>query len=154
MDAMSNHDIGKALCKYSSFLGVFSSDINPLSILKSYPCCFVMNTKPRSNRNGGHWVAFYLTSPNFIEYFDSLGLSIHSYSSLYHYFSHIPNLKTINIPLQNASTSLCGDYAIAFLTIRSSSLSYDSTINIIKSHSKGIDRDSFVRRIRLLNVTK
>ncbi len=151
MDAMSNHDIGKALCKFPYFHGVFSSDINPTPLIRSFPCCFVMNTKSRYMRSGGHWLAFYLITPNNLEFFDSLGLSIQSYPAISKYFSHINHITYNNISLQANQSALCGDYCITFLSLRISTNSFPASIHIIKSHSKGNSRESFVRRFRLLN---
>jgi len=148
---MSNHDIGKALCKFPYFLGVFSSDINPTPLIRSFPCCFVMNTKSRYMRSGGHWLAFYLITPNNLEFFDSLGLSIQSYPAIYKYFSHINKINYNKISLQANQSALCGDYCITFLSLRISTNSFPAAIHIIKANSKGNSRESFVRRFRLLN---
>jgi len=151
MDAMSNHEIGSALSKYNSFLGVFSANINPIPLIRSYPCCFIMNTKPRSEANGGHWLAFYLLSSNCLEFFDSLGLSLASYITIHHYFVNFNIIHSNKFQLQLPSTSLCGDYCVTFITLRVATNSYPSSIEIIKSNSKGKVRDSFVRRVRLFN---
>jgi len=151
MDAMSNHNIGKALCKYPYFLGVFSSDVNPIPLIHSFPCCFVMNTKSRYTRSGGHWLAFYLANAYSLEFFDSLGLSIQSYPAITTHFSHINNINYNKVSLQASQSALCGDYCITFLSLRISTNSFPATIHIIKSHSKGNSRESFVRRFRLLN---
>ena len=151
MDSMSNHDIGKALSKYSSFLGVFAADINPLPLIRSFPCCFVMNTKSRTVKSGGHWLAFYLINPFSLEFFDSLGLSIQAYPYISTYFSHINEIKDTRICFQAEQSNLCGDYCITFLSLRIYTNSFPSSVNIIKSKPKGNSRESFVRRFRLLN---
>ncbi|KAF0146865.1 MAG: hypothetical protein FD143_3203, partial [Ignavibacteria bacterium] len=56
MTAMSNRDINKILTRFSQFLGVFPADINPLLNIHSFPCCFIMNTKPKSEQTSGHWL--------------------------------------------------------------------------------------------------
>lgn len=155
MDALSNRDIGLALCKYSStFLGVFSVDINPLPLIRSFPCCFVMNTMPHTERRGGHWLAFYLTNSNSIEFFDSLGGSLSSYPLISSYFSHVPNISSNSVSLQAPDSAQCGDYCISFLYLRLVTSSFRAAIEIIKSYSKGYSRESFVRKLRLLNMNK
>ncbi len=151
VDAMSNHEITQALSKYPSFIGVFPADINPLPRIRSFPACYIMNTKDRSKRVGGHWLAFYLRNPTSLEFFDSLGLSLSTYVSIANYFSYLSNIKENITPLQLASSALCGDYCVTFLSLRITTNSYPATLQIISSHPKGEARESFVRRLRLLN---
>ena len=60
------------------FLGVFPLD-QTCSLLSSklysnpFPLCFVSNTHP-SSKPGEHWVAFYLTAHDSLDFFDSYGL--------------------------------------------------------------------------------
>jgi len=151
VDAMSNHEISCALSKYPSFIGVFPADINPLPRIRSFPACYIMNTKDRSKRVGGHWLAFYLCNPTSLEFFDSMGYSLITYPSIANYFSHITNIKENITPLQSASCALCGDYCVTFLSLRITTNSYTAAIQIISTNQKGEARESFVRRIRLLN---
>ena len=150
MEGMSNNDIIHSLNSYSQFLGVFPSDINPINIIKSYPTCFIMNTNPKSISNGGHWLAFYLTSPTKLEFFDSLGLQLHYYISLFHYFSNFSHIMANKIPLQSTNSSICGDYCVSFLSFRMNHFSFNHIITIISKYQKCKSRDSFVRRIRFL----
>ena len=148
MDALSNLQISRSMRRFSQFLGVFPSNINPLLFISSYPCCFVMNSLSLSH--GGHWLAFYLISSNHLEFFDSLGNSLKSYIEISSYFSKIPHIISNKFPLQTTMSTLCGDFAISFLTLRLSGFSYSYIIRIFKHYSKGISRNTFIRRIRLL----
>ena len=148
---MSNHEISCALSKSPSFIGVFPADINPLPRIRSFPACFIMNTKDRSKRVGGHWLAFFLPNPTSLEFFDSMGFTLTTYSSIANYFSHISNIKENTTPLQSTSCALCGDYCLSFLSLRITTNSYHLAIEIISSHTMGEARESFVRRVRLLN---
>ena len=151
VDAISNHEIYSAFSKYPSFIGVFPADINPFLRIRSFPACYIMNTKDRSKRVGGHWLAFYLPNTNSLEFFDSLGFSLYTYVSIANYFSYITNIKENITPLQSAASALCGDYCVTFLSLRITTNSYPATLQIISSQPKGEARESFVRRIRLLN---
>ena len=148
MDALSNLQISRCMRRFSQFLGVFPSNINPLHFISSFPCCFIMNSISQSQ--GGHWLACYLISPHHLEFFDSLGNPLNSYIEISHYFSQINNIISNKFILQTTMSTLCGDFAISFLSLRMSGFSYSTIIHIFKKYSKGISRNSFVRRIRLL----
>ena len=148
MDALSNLQISRSMRRFSQFLGVFPSNRNPLHFISSFPCCFIMNSLSQSH--GGHWLAFYLVSPNHLEFFDSLGKSLNSYIEISPYFSQIPNIISNKFPLQTTMSTLCGDFAISFLSLRMSGFSFSYIIHIFKRYSKGISRNTFIRRIRLL----
>ena len=148
MDALSNIQISRTMRRYTCFLGVFPSNINPLHFISSFPCCFVMNSLSFSH--GGNWLAFYLSSQNHLEFFDSLGKSLNSYIEIYRHFSQIPHITSNNLALQTTMSTLCGDFAISFLSLRLSGFSYSYIIHIFKHYSKGISRNTFIRRIRLL----
>ncbi len=151
VDAMSNHEISSALSKYPSFIGVFPADINPLPRIRSFPACHIMNTNECTKRDGGRSLAFYLPNSNSLEFFDSLGYSLSTSVSIANYFSYITNIKENITPLQSPSSVLCGDYCVTFLSLRITTNSYTAAIQIISSNQKGEARESFVRRIRLLN---
>ena len=154
MDGMSNIEIMCSLNSYSKFVGVFPSDINPLNFIKSYPSCFIINTNPKYITTGGHWLAFYLTNPNNLEFFDSESHSLSYYNSIFPYFSHIHHSKTNNLILESKNSALCGDYSVSFLYFRMNHFSFNQIIIILSKYQKGKSRDSFVRRIRLLNQRK
>ena len=65
-DILSSHKETK-----KSFLGVFPSDMIPKKIYR-YPSCFICNVDA-SNQEGSHWLAFFISSSNRIEFFDSYG---------------------------------------------------------------------------------
>ena len=148
MDALSNIQISRTMRRFSQFLGVFPSKINPIHFISSFPCCFIMNSLSQSH--GGHWLAFYLISPHHLEFFDSLGNRLNSYIEISHYFSKISHIISNKFILQTTMSTLCGDFAISFLSLRMSGFSYSYIIHIFKNYSKGISRNTFVRRIRLL----
>ena len=53
------------------FCGVFAADEIP-STIKTFPCVLIVNTESIS-KPGTHWVAFYVTSQEHSEFFDSYG---------------------------------------------------------------------------------
>lgn len=148
-NGLSNAQIGKAMRRVRNFLGVFSANQNPLILIKSFPCCFIMNTKPAPL--SGHWLAFYLLSPTRLEFFDSLGFPLAHYAHLSSYFSQFISVhsNTNNI-LQSSNSSLCGEYCIAFLQLRSISHIQFTKIICLLSRKTNSLRDSYVSRFRLL----
>ena len=65
-----------------NFCGVFAADKIPKSF-DTFPCGFVANRDP-STEPGTHWVAFYFSSPENGEFFDSYGQPPEYYGESYH----------------------------------------------------------------------
>ena len=60
-----------------NFSEVYAADELPKS-LDTFPCGFIANTDP-STKPGTHWVAFYFSSHEKGEFFDSYGYSPEQY---------------------------------------------------------------------------
>ena len=114
------------------FLGVFASDRIPMHPT-SYPCCFVANTDPAA-LGGSHWVAFYYTSSDTLDFFDSLGQDPNTYG--------FPTSHTLNYnsyQFQSFTSNVCGHYCIYFLYHRSRSKSLAFIINQLANCGKSVD---------------
>ena len=96
-----------------------------------------MNTNPKNISSGGHWLAFYLTNPTKLEFFDSESNSLSYYNSIFPYFSHIFHIKSNNLILQMKNSSLCGDYCVSFLCFRMNHYSFDQIITMLSKYQKG-----------------
>ena len=146
---MANCEIRRAARRIKNFAGVFPANHNPLSLIKTFPCSFIINSRSISPHSG-HWLAFYLISPSSLEFFDSLAQPLAHYPIIASYFSNfITRLSNTRVVLQSSESSLCGEYCIAFLHLRSNRhLRFSSIISLLfkKTHS----RESFVSRYRLL----
>lgn len=105
------------------FLGVFSSDTHPKLI--DYPCCYVANTDPQ-HKPGTHWLAFYYSSPDSLDFFDSYGVPPRIYS-----VSAPTYLETNSHSFQGLHTDVCGHYCIYFLFHRCRHLSLHSIVNTL-----------------------
>ncbi len=103
--------LGGSVC-----LSVFAADEEPDAATKSpsYPCCYVLNTDPKSEP-GEHWLAFYrASSTSRTEYFDSMGLPRSFYG--------LPDGDFVEVnksQLQSMDSKLCGQYCVYFLERRS-----------------------------------
>jgi len=103
------------------FLGVYSRDTLPnLSNQSRFPCCFISNTDV-SKGKGKHWVVFYFTSVQDLEFFDSLGrcYSYYHFDTLKQLYPKLVSVKRINQRIQSCHSSLCGHYCLFFLFMRS-----------------------------------
>jgi hypothetical protein len=98
--------------------------------INHYPVAFIVNTHS-SSEPGEHWMALYIPSPtNYAEVFDSYGkgpqfwnVSLHSKVKAISFNStYITNKRQ----LQSASSNLCGEYCIAFLTYRMQGKTFES----------------------------
>ena len=74
----------------------------------SYPLCFVSNTQP-SSKPGEHWVAFFLSSSDSVEFFDSYGLA----PSVYGFFIK-PSARN-SFTIQQLDSNVCAHYCIFYL---------------------------------------
>jgi hypothetical protein len=96
------------------FLGCLAKDEIPQAIT-NFPACFIMNTKPRSNR-GEHWLAIYYNNSGQGYFFDSYGMPPNFYKLDKYMQSTSKEGKYVYNPkrLQGVS-NLCGLYCILFL---------------------------------------
>jgi hypothetical protein len=122
-------------CEGVSVLGVFPADQVP-TIGRSSHCCFILNTEARGH-SGEHWLAFFYNHyRDALEYFDSYGMALETYDSMYASL-HSCGLIAFCTPansigcLQSAMSFVCGHYCIAFLYWRSKNICTTPTHFII-----------------------
>ncbi len=104
----------------TKFLGVFAADQLPSRVsLSSFPCCLVANTDI-SRGMGEHWTAFHFPSPKWLEFFDSYGQHPTSHEHFSKFVSQWDTsyIKWNKIELQCGISSVCGQYCIFFLILR------------------------------------
>ena len=108
----------------TNFLGVVASDRKPSlrSVTTFAPCCYVLNIDPKSEP-GTHWVAIYHPTPQHVEFFDSYGSHPSDYGI---YFDASLQLHFNNIKFQTLVSSVCGQYCIYFLSLRSHGHSFQN----------------------------
>lgn len=134
----------------SKFCGVYAENTLPRR-LKTYPCGFVVNTDPKS-RPGQHWVAFYFSSPEKGEFFDSYGYPPEFYSP---HFTRLLNRNskrwTFNpTPLQSAKTAVCGEYCVYYLVHRTRGVSMTSIVNRFSKNRISNDHQVYEFVLRLM----
>ena len=108
-----------------AFCGVFPGNKLPPVLLNEFitppintgatakSMCCILNTDP-SFMDGTHWVALYREPYSPLEFFDSLGSPPSAYGF------HFPDsCQFNNQPLQSFTSSLCGEYCLLFLYLRS-----------------------------------
>lgn len=106
------------------FLGCFPADCIPKSTA-NYPHCMVINFD-ESGQPGSHWVAAYVQSPHQVEYFDSLALPPNA--SIAKFLAGFSKRTMNPTPLQSSRSSVCGRYAIYFLSQRCKGKSFNDII--------------------------
>ncbi|KAF0154117.1 MAG: hypothetical protein FD188_3298 [Ignavibacteria bacterium] len=124
-----------------SFLGVFASDRLPLpsTIEMLSPCCYVANTDA-SGEEGAHWVAFFHSDGNSLDFFDSFGESPYS---LGFYVEKITKTRYNQVQVQSLLSDVCAHYCIFFLIHRAHGVPMRNIIAKFKSF-KYSDSDSYV----------
>lgn len=117
----------------AKFGGVFAENSLPKHI-ETFPCGFIANTEPES-KPGQHWIAFYFSSPQQGEFFDSYGHEPVFYSKRFKRFldqnaeTWISNKKE----LQSYFTAVCGEYCIFYLLHRARGVPMDTIVNLFSS---------------------
>lgn len=116
------------------FTGVFAANELPRKIEK-FPCGIIANTDPNF-KPGQHWIAFYLTTPNSGEFFDSYGNPPSFYSRNFETFlQHTVSEWTFNSHvLQSTFTNVCGEYCIFYLMHRSRGVSMNNIVKVFSNN--------------------
>lgn len=129
------------------FGGVFSCDTIPL-FPNYFPLFYIVNTDKIKNK-GKHWVFIYLSSEqNPIEWFDSLGFLPSHYSKKLHRYvtknGTSPFLSSVE-PVQNSSSSACGQFCLVMGDMRGRGLSYKKSMRFFDTEDL-TRNDELVRR--------
>jgi hypothetical protein len=137
--------------EHVSALGVFPADQVPV-IDRDTHCCFILNTEPRS-LPGEHWLAFFYNHyTDTLEYFDSYGMGLETYSDVYESLSS-SGLVALCTPantvgcLQSDVSLVCGHYCIAFLYWRAKHITAPPThfsVALATAHHTAIQRDKHI----------
>lgn len=128
--------------KNINFLGVFPSDLIPISAL-SYPCSLVVNTKPISSE-GEHWIALVKSSKNVGYYFDSYGMSPANFPEVATVLDTTKEWQYNDVQLQSLLTTVCGQYCIFFLLHIARGLSPDQIISFLNDNGDTAANDAFI----------
>lgn len=121
------------------FLDVYPSDCIP-SIIKHYPTCFVCNVDV-SSEPGSHWVAFYISSPEKAEFFDSFGNGPTFFKGyIADFASKFSKINYNPLTLQTNATAVCGQYCIYFLYSRCRGSSFKKILSNFVSNNLCNDR--------------
>jgi hypothetical protein len=98
---------------------------------RRHPYALIVNTD-NSRGQGIHWTAFFVTSPNSVEYFDSFGQPPQGkIKEFYESFNH--RKRSIEY-LQSPFSNSCGPYALYFVLRRCGGISFDRIIDSLKLH--------------------
>ena len=150
---MNAFQLAQALTKdpftKGSFTDVYACDQLPSIEINEYPKSFVVNTD-LMELLGTHWIAIYFVKQIKEEFFDSYGKHLIHYNK---YFLDFMNRNAVEwernkIQLQNAFSTLCGQYCIYFLYHRCRKRPMSTIVNSFlndKLHNDQLVYD-FVRR--------
>ena len=140
---MNSTEMEKAL-RTDSFvdqylMGIFSADELPTMV---FPGAYIVNTD-ESSQKGMHWLAFFTTNGT-VECFDSFGKNPGLYSL--HIKKWIEDTyKVLHCEeLQSRDTTVCGQYCMYFLLLRSYGFSYEDVMSSLTR--KAEINDQFVCR--------
>lgn len=126
----------------NAFLGVFASNELPTKI-RRYPTCFIANVD-RSSEPGSHWLAFYLSSPDHLEFFDSFGHGPYDFPGPISHFSRRFHHVNFNVMrLQSNITATCGHYCIYYLYTKCRGYSLNDMLLSFISHPLYNDRNVY-----------
>lgn len=110
MDSGQLQAICELIVQGARFLSVYARDRIPslATSVPQFPCCFIANTDKASGP-GEHWVAYFLQSPDNIEFFDSFALTPGDYG-----FSLQASTRN-TVQIQSDSSDHCGHFCVYYL---------------------------------------
>ena len=99
-----------------TFGGVLPRDKLPKKILKDFPVSFIVNTDS-SRGPGQHWVAFYLESPHYGDFFDSYGYPPEQLAEEFEVFltRNVGNWEHNPKKVQGDFSTVCGQFCLFYL---------------------------------------
>ena len=131
------------------FCGVYAENALPRH-LDTFPCSVVVNTDPKG-KPGQHWVAFYFSSPQEGEFFDSYGHPPEFYSLNYvKFLNRNAQDWTFNkTELQSAWSTVCGEYCVFYVLNRAHGVRMSTIVNVFSSNKERNDHQvhEFVRKL-------
>jgi hypothetical protein len=122
--------------------GVFSSNNLP-QIVSAYPSAYICNTDP-SYLPGSHWVVFWIHSPKYAEFYDSLGKSPEYYDAAFDAFIQNNCEKCVynNIRIQNKDSVACGYHVLFYVWMKCYNYVMSQIIEILRQR---INPDAYVQ---------
>jgi hypothetical protein len=142
----------------TKFIGVFPADNLPRkSQIITYPSCLVANTDT-SLGSGEHWVAVHLIDEYSTEYFDSYGQHPKLQPRIYNFLKQwgSQSIKHSPTELQSGMSSVCGQYCIFYLIMRTAHSLTTSQITSALDSLPTYKADGLVAAFvdQLLNIKK
>jgi hypothetical protein len=136
---MNSNEIANKLKCLDCFLGVFPRDILPS--IKTLPVGLIINTHP-SGKPGEHWLAVYIDSDGFGDYFDSYGNEpMHRSIIAFLNKNCSSGWKSNRTILQSLTSETCGQYCVVYLILRCRGFSNEEFLRF------------FSRKTRLNDIT-
>jgi hypothetical protein len=128
---MNSQQLRYVLMKYVELPTIVCAS-DQLRTISSKTFAVICNNQP-STEGGMHWISFLKTGSS-LEFFDSFGLPVEFYGSMFTDFirNHGGKVKQSFTQFQSNSSDLCGGYSLYFLINRDRGLTYN---DVIKSFS-------------------
>lgn len=133
---MLNIQIEDKLKNIENFLGVFACDNLPRP--HEIPYSLIANTDKEEDP-GEHWIAIYVNSDGQADYFDSYGLPPLKKEFLEFLDEYTKGFSYNKITLQCTSCVTCGEYASAYIYLRSSGYSHDEYMRYFTKNTTSND---------------
>lgn len=108
---------------------MYPRDLVP-TCFPQYPCCFIANTDT-SSEPGEHWVAYFVQSPDHIEFFDSFAFLPITYGFALHSNKHN------SLQIQSDKSDFCGHFCLYFLYHRALGKPLDFLIRDFSPYNLG-----------------
>ena len=108
------------MCPYD----VVAKDCLP-EIIDTYPGAIVCNTHD-ADQPGEHWIAMYVDTKGYGDYFDPYGLEPQHIEFMNFMNEHCSEWAPNDRTLQSPMSTVCGQYCVAFLLLRSRNVSMNA----------------------------
>ena len=133
---MDTNQLRRLLAPVHGFKGVYSRDTLPKQV--TYPCALICNTDQASGP-GEHWVAMYIDSLGYGEYFDSYGI-LPLHKGMTNFMNHVCTYWKYNTQkLQGKNSRVCGHYCIVYLWCKAHGHSMDDMVKLYGPNLKQND---------------
>ncbi len=116
-------------------IGVYAADQLPYRVM-DYPQGFIINNQT-SRQMGKHWIAIWLDSPNYGDFFDSFGKRPNHYGKQFQDFlqRNVEHYQYNNRVFQSDDSVTCGLYALYYIMLKARGYSLKRIQNSLTSNT-------------------
>lgn len=133
------------------YAGIYAADTLPRTVTR--PSLLIANTDPK-RKPGAHWVAFYIDTNGYGEYFDSYGLPPIVETHRQFLDRQCTTWTWNSVELQSYTSRVCGEYCVLYLAHKARGLSLNDFMCIYERRASNNKNDIITKKIFKQNFSK